>query len=316
MMRIWNLRETAHEEAIKGLMTANPGKYSRLSTEYGYGIYQNDMPGKRVRIIINGGGGYGPMWLGFADKGLADAMVHGNFDSAPNAYVLYEMAKTIEDGCGILFLTNNFMGDYLNNDLALELLDRDGIQGKACYVSDDILSCMGETKEARGGLHGIAQICKIASEAANRGLNLNEIYRLVEKANNRLRSVTVNIRDGNIMFGEGFSGEPAVRTAKFHSANQAMEEAFNILFGEMKKWEKDNFYISLNTHCDVGYTETLVLLNAAQQELRKRKIYLLESAAGTYFDVFEGKGFMLGLLACDDELKQYLHPVNGYGFVV
>lgn len=315
-MRIWNLRETAHEEAIKGLMTANPGKYIRLSTKYGYGIYQKKMPQKQVRIIINGGGGYGPMWLGFADEGLADAMVHGNFDSAPNAYVLYEMAKTIEDGCGILFLTNNFMGDYLNNDMALELLERDGIQGKACYVSDDILSCIGEAKEARGGLHGIAQICKIASEAAKQGMNLAEVYRLAEKANERLRSVSVNIQDEKIMFGEGFSGEPAVITGKYFSADQAMKEAYNILLGEMNRWEKDDFYISLNTHYAVGYTETLVLLNSAHQELRKRELHLLGSAAGTYFDVFEGKGFMLGLLACDDELKQYLHPVNGYGFVV
>lgn len=315
-MRIWNLRETAHEEAIKGLLAANPGKYTRLSTEYGYGIYQNNLPKRQVRIIINGGGGYGPMWLGFADKGLADAMVHGNFDSAPNAYVLYEMAKTIEDGCGVLFLTNHFMGDYLNNDMALELLERDGIKAKACYVSDDILSCVGEAKEARGGLHGIAQICKITSEAAKQGLNLKEVYRLAEKANDRLRSVSVNIRDGKIMFGEGFSGEPAVITGKYVSAGQAVEEACGILLKEMERWEKDSFYISLNAHCGVGYTETLVLLNSAQQELRKRNLHLLGSAAGTYFDVFKGKGFMLSLLACDDELKQLLHPVRGYGFVV
>lgn len=315
-MRIWNSKETAHDEALDGMLDANPGKYTRLSTEYGYGIYRNNLPVNQVRIIINGGGGYGPMWAGFADNGLADAMVHGNFDSAPNAYVLYEMAKSIDNGCGILFLTNHFMGDYLNNDLALELLARDGIKAKACYVSDDILSCIGEPKENRGGLHGIGQICKIAAEAAKQGLNLNEVYRLAEKANERIRSVSVNIRDGKIMFGEGFSGEPAVMSLEYHTLGQATKETCNILFKEMDGWAQEDFYVSLNIHCSVGYTEGFVILNSVARELGARGINILGSAAGTYFDVFEGTGFMLCLLACDEELKRYLHPVAGYGFVV
>lgn len=315
-MRIWNSKETAHEEALKGMMLANPGKYTRLSTKYGYGLYRNDLEKNKVRIIINGGGGYGPMWSGFADDGLADAMVHGNFDSAPNAYVLYEMAKTIEDGCGVLFLTNHFMGDYLNNDLAVELLARDGIRAKACYVSDDILSCIGEPKENRGGLHGIGQICKIAAEAAKQGLSLDEVYRLTEKTNGRLRSVSVNIRDGKVLFGEGFSGEPAVKISEYESVDKAMEEACSILLGEMGMWKEESFYISLNTHCSVGYTEGFVLLNSASRELAGQGIDLLGGAAGTYFDVFGGTGFMLCLLACDEELKKYMHPVTGYGFTV
>lgn len=82
MIRFWNSRESALDEALNGIMRACPGKYTRLPSEYGYGLYRNNLPENQVRIIVNGGGGYGPMWSGFAEEGLADAIVHGNFDSA------------------------------------------------------------------------------------------------------------------------------------------------------------------------------------------------------------------------------------------
>lgn len=315
-MRVWNSRESAHDEALKGMMIANPGKYERLPSEYGYGIFRKNLPEKKVRVIINGGGGYGPMWAGFADDGLADAMVHGKFDSAPNAFVLYEMAKAIEDGAGVLFLTNHFMGDYLNNDMAIELLAHAGIEAKACYVSDDVLSYVGEAKEKRGGLHGIGQICKIASEAAGKGLNLEEVWRLAEKANSRLRSVSINIRDGKVYYGEGFSGEPAVKTSELVSVKEMIREACGILLGELEEWMEDPVYISINPHCGVGYTEGFVLLNSTAEAVKEYGKNIFGCACGTCFDVFQGTGCMISILVCDKELQQYLRVVTGYGFVI
>ncbi|MDC7289652.1 dihydroxyacetone kinase subunit DhaK [Blautia schinkii] len=315
-MRVWNSRKSAHEEALQGMMLASPGKFVRLPSDYGYGLYRANLPEKKVRIIINGGGGYGPMWAGFADEGLADAMVHGNFDSAPNAFVLYEMAKTIDCGCGVLFLTNHFMGDYLNNDMAVELLAHDGIDARLCCISDDILSCEGEAKENRGGLHGIGQVCKICAAAAHDGLSLEEVWRLAEKANSRLRSLSVNIREEKMFFGEGFSGEPAVKTAAYQGVDRMAEEACKILLTEMEQWKEDTFYLSVNSHCSVGYTETFVMLNAVAVKLKECGIRLEGCAAGTYFDVFEGSGCMISLLACDEELRRYVRPVKGYGFVI
>ena len=316
IMRVWNSRESAHDEALQGMMLANPGKYIQLPSDYGYGLYRANLPEKKVRIIINGGGGYGPMWAGFADEGLADAMVHGNFDSAPNAFVLYEMAKAIDSGCGVLFLTNHFMGDYLNNDMAVELLAHDGIDARLCCISDDILSCEGEEKEKRGGLHGIGMVWNICSAAANEGLSLEEGWRLAEKANSRLRSLSVNIRDEKIFFGEGFSGEPAVKMSAYRGADGMAEEACGILLEEMGQWREEGFYLSVNSHCSVGYTESFVVLNAVARQLEAQGIRLEGCAAGTYFDVFEGSGCMISLLACDEELRRYIGPVKGYGFVI
>lgn len=315
-MRIWNARETAHEEMLKGMFMADPGKYMRLESEYGYGIYRKNLPADCVRIVINGGGGYGPMWAGMADVGLADAMVHGNFSSAPNAYVLYEMAKTIQCGEGVLFLTNHFMGDYLNNDMALELLAHDGIQAEMCCISDDILSCEGEPKKKRGGLHGIGQVCKICAGAAAEHCSLEELRVLADKVNERLRSVSVNIRDKKVFLGEGFSGEPAAYILEYQSLRQTVQKTCEVLLKELEPWKEQKFYLSVNTNCSVGYTESMGLLNMVSEVLGNMGIVLCGGAAGTYFDVFSGSGFMLSLLACDYEMEQYVRPVRGYGFVL
>ena len=170
------------------------------------------------------------MWAGFARQGLADAAVHGEFNCAPNAYVLYEMAKTIDAGKGVLFLCNHFMGDYLNNDMALELLAHEGIRARACYISDDVCSCIGEEKESRGGLHGIAQVAKLASAAAGRGDSLEQVWRLAKKGNERLRSVTMKVEEeGKLLVGPGFSGEPPVESVPFESADQLVSLAVDRL---------------------------------------------------------------------------------------
>lgn len=315
-MRIWNAEENAHKEAILGMMFARPEKYRQLQTDYGYGLYLADLQQRRVRIIINGGGGYGPMWPGFADEGLADAMVHGDFNCAPNAYVLYEMARKIECGCGVLFLANHFMGDYLNNEMAVELLAHDGISAKACYVSDDILSCAGEKKESRGGLHGIAQACKAVAATVKEGASLGEAYALAEKVNQRLRSVSANIHGRKLLFGQGFSGEPATVIKKYENAGQLVREACDILLQETEEWREDAYYISVNSNSSVGYTESFVLLHTVSEELKSRGLWVQGGAVGTYFDVFEGSGCMISLLACDRELQKFIRPVAGYGFVV
>ena len=51
------------------------------------------------------------MWSAFAEEGLADAMVHGNFDSAPK-WLMYFMKwpKNIDCGKGITFSDKSLYG--------------------------------------------------------------------------------------------------------------------------------------------------------------------------------------------------------------
>ena len=83
----------------------------------------------RVNLIVSAGGFGAP----FPDSmvtcdGMADASVIGGKFAAPSAYDIYEAAKYINSDKGYLLIYNNFMGDCLNNDLAKELMEIDGLK--------------------------------------------------------------------------------------------------------------------------------------------------------------------------------------------
>lgn len=201
-----------------------------------------------------------------------------------------------------LFVTDLTIGNYINAAM--------------CCISDDILSCEGEIAENRGGLHGIGQVCKICAGAAREGYNLEQLSKLASKSNSRVRSVSLNVREGKLFFGEGFSGEPAVKEKVFESVDQMFSDAVDILLSELGLWKDCPMYLSVNNHCNVGFTESMVLLESAAKQIEERKIKLCGCAAGTYFDVFDGKGCILSLIACDEEMQKYIAPVNGYGYVI
>lgn len=315
-MRIINRDETALSEALEGLMLTEPGSYCRLETEYGYGLYRQNMAPDRVRIIVDGGGSMGRMWSGCARDGMADAMVMGEFDSAPNAYTIYEMAKTIDCGKGVLFLTNNFMGDYLNNDMAVELLSYDGIKADTCLISDDICSARGQEKEKRGGLTGVLQVAKAAFAAAAAGLSLEEVKKVAEAVNYRTRSLTVLIsEDGFLFYGPGFSGEAPMGQSNFVTADRYAQLSIDILLEDFDEIP-EKVFLNISRMRKMSFAEGMVLINSSVKYLNSRGIEVVGCSAGSYFDVFESSGNIFTMVAVDDEVKDFVGSGRGYDFNV
>lgn len=116
-MKLINSVEIALDEMIKGILLAQPQEFERIDNDYSYALIRKKRVADRIRIMVNGGGGWGPMFPGFVGEGLADAMVHGDFNCAPNAWLIYETAYRIHTGKGV------------------------------CYASDDVCSAKGEEKE-------------------------------------------------------------------------------------------------------------------------------------------------------------------------
>lgn len=158
-------------DSYRGIALSKKGCVAVMKDEFSYTLYRTSLTENTVKIIILGGGGAGALFSGFVDEGLADAVCQGEIACAPNAYSLYTLGKQINRGAGVLFLANNFAGDFLNTDMAIDLLRMDGIQADACYISDDVNSSRGLPQEERGGLCGIAQLIKIASKAAKERKN-------------------------------------------------------------------------------------------------------------------------------------------------
>ncbi len=306
------------DEVLKGIMAAQPGKFRRIENEFSFILTKSLIRDEKVQVIVNGGGGRGPFFEGLVGEGMADAMVSGDFNCAPNAYMIYQTAKEINRGRGVLLLTNNFMGDYLNNDMAQELLEAEGISSRVCYASDDVYSARGESKECRGGLCGIGLMMKTASAAAETGASLEEVYRITEKANKRIRSLTIlyNNEKDRIEFGNGFSGEKAAEYMEHCDADIIAEKAVEVLLKELGKYRGDRIHVMVNRMLYMSYAEGYIMLNAFRKALEKQECRVGICTAGNYFDVYDASGCVVSLMVSDDELEQYMKYVNGFDFAM
>ncbi|WRS27684.1 dihydroxyacetone kinase subunit DhaK [Oscillospiraceae bacterium MB08-C2-2] len=318
LMGVFGHRPNALEEALDGIQAAQPGIFERIPSPYSHTLFKKYPRRNRVQVVISGGGSHGPLFTGFVGEGLADGACSGDFANAPNAYTLYEVAKRLNQGKGILFLTNNFAGDFLNNDMAQELLAGEGIPVRTVYATDDLFSARGEPQENRGGLCGIGLLIKLASAAADTGAELDEVFRIVEKGNHRLRSVSVQInpQEQAMEFGAGFSGEKAPHSLPYQNADQLTSELCRWLTNELEAFPGSRYHLAVNRMQQSTYLESAILTGLLKTELEQAGHLVAACSFGAYFNAFNATGFIVSLLAADAELDALLKPAKGYDFTI
>lgn len=323
----WFLKNNFSDEqivfALQGIVHSTNEDYRIFNSECGYGIYKVCHV-KRVMIIVAGGAGEGPMWAGLVADGLADAAIFGEKNCAPNAFAMYEMGKRMNAGEGVLFLVNNYMGDYLNTDLAVEMLSRDGIKAQATYSTDNMYSAIGEVWTERGGLHGIGQLCKMARALSDNGEKLEYICNAMKRQQMMTASCSVLYRNNKVFVGEGFSGEPAYKEMDVQPIEQTVYYTADALLCDIltkrmdnRDIEKQGIYISLNHNRSVTYMEAWTILEIYERWGRSRGFKNCRGYAGCYFDVFgEEWGWSVSFVLCNQAEYHMLLPVCGHGFTI
>lgn len=273
----------------------------------------------RVAVIISGGGSNGPFIPGFVGEGLADAAVVGPPYTAPSAYALYEAGKALGRERGVLLLYNNFMGDYLNNDMADELLRLDGIKVAQVLCRDDMGTAIGEPRENRGGRIAIAYLIKIAAKAAREGKSLEEVARLVDKAEARCSTLSLVVEPGSafISFGKGISGEPGFRSRENATVQGAAEETVRLLVEDVKPRPGERVYMLVNRLRLTSYSDSFVMAGFMARALGEL-CPVAQVRVGGYMQVTDTYGYTVTLLCADDEIAPYLEgaPVCGDGFLL
>lgn len=310
-------------KTLENLYYMSEGKNNIFKTECGYGLYHIPEENRTV-VIVAGGAGDGPMWSGMVSEKLADGAIFGERNCAPNAYAMFEMGKLLSREKGVIFLVNNYMGDYLNTDLAIELLENAGICAGAVYSADDMFSARHEARENRGGLHGIGQLCKMARFLASEGRNVSEICMALRLMQKKISSCSVLFREGSFFVGEGFSGEQAYLVMDNCSVEEAVGRTADMLFGDLsksivagEKIDKARVYISLNYNRPVSYVEGNALLQLYREWGVRAGIKICGGSAGCYFDVYPDIwGWCVAFVCCSERELNILTPVCGNGFVL
>jgi dihydroxyacetone kinase-like protein len=280
-------------------------------------------PGK-VALVIGGGSGHEPTFLGFVGKGLADAAVIGNVFASPPPQPAVDAAMAAHGGAGVLFMYGNYAGDVMNFDMATELLELDGVKARTVLTTDDIASAPRDQREQRRGVAGNVFIFKVAGAAADLMMPLDEVERVARHANARTytlgvalapcslpqtRRANFEIGAGEMEIGMGIHGEPGMRREALRPADAVVDEIMDAILAEMGAARGDRVAVLVNSLGATPLMELYIMNRRVAQRLADSGLIVHRTLVGPLCTSLEMAGASITVMHLDDELQRLLdHP--------
>lgn len=314
--KLINEPEQVPLEAIEGLIAVSAGRLRQLPNTMVVVKQGMPVPG-RVGVIVGGGSGHEPLFTEFVGRGLADAAVAGAVFTSPGPDQILEAAKAVDGGAGVLFIYGNYAGDNLNFGMAADLAASIGIRSETVRVWDDVASAPPTDKEDRRGTAGDLFVIKIAGAAAERGLDLEETFRLAAKARDNCRSLGValsscslpgskrpvfEIGEAEMMVGMGLHGEQGMETVPLASADRSTDVMLERILDDLPFASGDEVALLVNGYGSTTRAELHIVARRAAAILGDRGLVLHDGIVGNYCTSLEMAGCSLTLMKLDDEL--------------
>ena len=324
--KLINEGAAAVDEMLAGILAAHPrhlraleGSPRSIVAKYG------PRPGK-VGMVIGGGSGHEPSFLGFVGKGLADAAAIGNVFASPPPDPIIECAKAVDGGVGVLFLYGNYAGDVMNFDMAAEMLAMDDIDVRTVVTTDDVASAPPEQRERRRGVAGNVFVFKAAGAACDMMYGFDEVERVARLANERTYTMGVALSPCSLPqtlkpnfelgademeIGMGIHGEPGVARGPLKPADQVTEELVGKILDEMKPARGDRVAVLVNSLGSTPLMELYILMRKVKMMLDEAGLTIHLSLVGNYCTSLEMAGASITLMHLDDELQRLIdHPCD------
>jgi len=282
----------------------------------------------KVGIVVGGGSGHEPAFLGYVGQGLADAAACGNVFASPPADTVLAAIRAADGGKGVLMLYGNYAGDVLNFGLAAELAAADGIEVREVRISDDVASAPKAEAAKRRGIAGDVIVFKCAGAAAEAGHSLEEVEAVAAKANAATRSMgaalsacevpgsgrpTVELGDDEMEIGMGVHGEPGIRRGPLLPADEIAETLVATIVADIGQavdegGQADGADVALLVN-GLGATPHLdqyILYRGARRALEQRGLRVVRSYVVEYVTSLEMAGASVTLTLVDDDLLALL----------
>lgn len=323
MKKIINDPEAYVDDMLQGIYEAHPDAVKYVNGDLRCFCNAHKKDGK-VAIITGGGTGHLPLFLGYVGDGLIDGCGVGGVFQSPSAEQIYNIAKEVEAGAGVLFLYGNYTGDIMNFDMATELLDMDDIEAKSIVGADDVLS--NKDVAARRGVAGIYFMYKAAGAKADQMGTLDEVLEAAKKAGDNVRTVgfaltpcivpevghaNFELAENEMAFGMGIHGEPGVWNGPIKTADELAAEALQEITDDMPLTETDEVAVLINGLGATSGEELYILAHSVRRILDEKGIKVYKTIVGEYATSMEMAGASISIEKLDNELKGYLdYPVN------
>ena len=234
MKKLINAVEDVVTEQLEGLAIAHPD-ILKVHFEPKY-VTRADAPvAGKVALVSGGGSGHEPMHGGFVGMGMLDGACPGEVFTSPTPDQMYECAKAVNSGEGVLFIVKNYTGDVMNFEMAAEMAAADGIKVQSILIDDDAAVKDSTWTAGRRGVGTTVLAEKIVGAAAEAGYNLDQCADLCRKVNQYGRSMgmaltscivpaagkpTFDLGDDEMEIGIGIHGEPGRERLKMKTGDE------------------------------------------------------------------------------------------------
>jgi len=305
------------DEMLDGVIGAHASHLRRLShSPRSIVAVDGPRPGK-VGVVIGGGSGHEPTFLGFVGKGLADGCAVGNVFASPPPDPILACAKAVDGGKGVLFLFGNYAGDLMNFEMAVEMAAMDNIEARIVVTTDDIASAPRDQREKRRGVAGNFFVFKAVGAAADSLFSLDECERIARHANSRTFTVGVALTPCSLPqtrtpsfemgademeMGLGIHGEPGLFREAMKPADAIVDDIIDRIFAEMPAKPGDRVAVLVNSLGSTPLMELYVLNRRVRQRLDAKGLVVHETWVGPYCTSLEMAGASVTLMWLDDEL--------------
>lgn len=327
MKKLINDPKNVVEEMIEGYIKAYPKHIKQLDTNARALVTAKETREGKVGVLIGGGSGHEPAFMGYVGDGMADGVAVGNIFASPPPDPILEVTKAIDKGAGVVYIYGNYAGDLMNFGMAAELADlEEGIRVESVIVTDDVASAPAEEKEKRRGIAGEFFVTKMAGAAAEKGYNLQDVVRVAAKTNDYTRTMGVGLspcslpqtgkpsfelEENEMEIGLGHHGEPGIERGELQQADQVVDRLVGDILADMPIAAGEKVAVLVNGLGSTTRMELLIMFRRVEQLLSERGIVIYRSYVGDFSTSLEMGGASVTITKLDQELEELVdHPAD------
>jgi dihydroxyacetone kinase len=328
MTFVHNAPDDFAREAVEGLAAAYP---EHLVAVTGGAVRATASPDGEVCVVLGGGSGHYPAFAGWVGRGFAHGAACGNTFASPPATHIANVARTAQQGGGVVLGFGNYAGDVLHFGQAAEILRAEGHDVRIVAVADDVASAPADQASTRRGVAGDLVVFKCLAAAAAEGMDLDDVERVGRLADSRTRSFGVaftgctlpgageplfTVANGRLGLGLGIHGEPGLGEGDLVTADELADLLLDRVLADFGPDRPgDRVAVLVNGLGSTTHEELFVLYRRLAARLAETGLTPVGPEVGELVTSLDMAGVSLTLTVLDDELERlWLAPADTPAF--
>ena len=319
MKKLLNAPEDVVDEMLDGLVAERPDKLRRVPDSNI--LVRQDAPVEgKVAVTSGGGSGHEPAFAGYIGDGYLDGAASGEVFTSPTPDMFETLVRSVDAGEGVVVIINNYDGDIMNLDTAVEMVETEGdIDIETVIVNDDVAVEDSEYTTGRRGVAGATFALKAAGAKAAQGADLEAVAETTRAAIDRIGTMsmaltpcvtpdkgepTFTLDEDEMEIGIGLHGEPGVERTALASADEITDRLVDAVLDDLEP--SGEVATLVNGTGGTPLMELYVVNRRLQERLDDAGLDTWDAWVGEYMSSLDMCGCSVTVMDLDEEFKQLL----------